>query len=248
MNRYLPDPTKSRSEYTMTPPRENNPDDRFDQALSERLRTLSMMPVDLGNLKRFVEEQIGPPPAAERRLELRTVSWWQRGVTRAAAASLLIGTVVLALVLNGSSGPVLASAERLAEIHGEVVPGGGHAAHVDSIHAANKALAKEKPGAPLLPDVQASRVMTCCVHSLGRKTLSCASVEADGTRVTIAAADAKDVTIPKGETVEVSGVTYHVQRQGDLNMVMTSREGRWVCLMGKVPVEKLIEMARSTRP
>ena len=231
----------------MTRPRENNPDDRFDQALSDRLRKLRSMPVELGNLQRFVEKEIGPPPGAERRREPRTVSWWQRGATRAAAASLLIGTLVLALVLNGSSGPVLASAERLAEIHGEVEPGGGHAAHVDSIPAANRALAKEKPGAPLLPEIQTSRVMNCCVHSLGRKTLSCASVEADGSRVTIAAADAKDVTIPKGETVEVSGVTYHVQRHGDLNMVMMSREGRWVCLMGKAPVEKLIEMARSTR-
>ena len=232
----------------MTPPRDKNPDDRLDQALSERLRKLSTMPVELGNLKRFVEEQIGPPPGAERRRQLRSVSWWQRGAMRAAAASLLVGTVVVALVLNGSSGPVLASADRLAEIHGEVVPGGGHAAHVGSISAANKALAKEKPGAPLLPEVETSRVMTCCVHTLGRKTLSCASVEMDGARVTIAAADAKDVTIPKGETVEVSGVTYHVQRQGDLNMVMTSREGRWVCLMGRVPVQKLIEMAGSTRP
>lgn len=233
----------------MTPPRENDPDERFDEALRVRLSKLRTVPVDLGNLKRFVEKEIGPPPSHGRSLQRTTiVTWWQRGLMRAAAASLLIGAVVIALVLNASSGPVLASAERLARIHAEVLPGGGHSAHVDSISEANAALAREKPGAPLLPQVSSERVMTCCVHSLGRKTLSCASVESGGTRVTIAVADAKDVTIPKGETMVADGVTYHVQSQGDLNMVMTSKAGRWVCLMGKASVPDLIRMAQSARP
>ena len=39
------------------------------------------------------------------------------------------------------------------------------------------------------------------------------------------------------------GVTYHVQSFNSLNMVMTERNGRWICLIGRVPTERLMELA-----
>jgi hypothetical protein len=40
-----------------------------------------------------------------------------------------------------------------------------------------------------------------------------------------------------------AGVTYHVQSSGRVNMVMTERQGRWVCLMGEAPIERLMDFA-----
>ena len=56
-----------------------------------------------------------------------------------------------------------------------------------------------------------------------------------------------DVAFPATEEMTFKGVTYHVQSHGPINMVMSRREGRWVCLMAKLPISRLIELAGSLR-
>jgi hypothetical protein len=89
--------------------------------------------------------------------------------------------------------------------------------------------------------------MACCVHRVGRAKMSCVSLMADGVPVSLAVADAADVRVPDSQTVTVDGVTYHVQSAQGVNMAMTERNGRWVCLMGKLPTQRLIDVAKGLK-
>jgi hypothetical protein len=166
---------------------------------------------------------------------------------RFAAASVLLFGLVAALVVGVAAGPALASADRLAEIHAEVQKhSGSHACQVGSIAEANAVLSGK--GAPKLPDVPAEHVHFCCIQNLGRKPVSCAAVVIDGKPVTLAVANARDVRGPRGESRVVGGQKFFVESKGGLNMVMTESGGRWVCVMGDVSPEQLIETARSVKP
>lgn len=143
---------------------------------------------------------------------------------------------------------MLASADTMAQIHEDAVSGNIHAGHnrqsVSSIEAANKALSSEHPAAPSLPAIGHDQVMSCCVHSVGHKMISCVSIMFDGIPVSVAVANAADVRMPATETITVDGATYHLQSARGVNMVMTRRAGRWVCIMGSLPTDRLIGLAR----
>jgi hypothetical protein len=235
---------------TMNPAEHDDPErERLDEAVSARLARLRSMPVDLSALRAAVEAQVGAAPRGRGQGRRMVLGWLNP--TRAAAASLLILGMVVVLVIASSSGPVLASPDRLAQIHRDVVSGGAHGMRpVTSIDAANAALASENPGGPAVPGVAGvadDHVMACCVHTVGRKKMSCVSLMTDGVPVSLAVADAADIRLPASETVTVEGVTYHVQSAQDVNMAMTERNGRWVCLMGKLPTGRLIEIAKGLR-
>jgi hypothetical protein len=229
----------------MTPAEHDDPKyERLDEAVAVRLARLRSMPVDLSALRAAVEAQVGAAPRSRGR---RMVLGWLNPA-RAAAASLLILGMIVVLVIASSSGPVLASPDQLAQIHQDVVSGGTHGVRpVDSIEAANAALASQNPGGPAVPGLAEDHVMACCVHTVGRKKMSCVSLMTDGVPVSLAVADAADVKLPASETVKVDGVTYHVQSARGVNMVMAQRDGRWVCLMGKLPTSRLIEVAQGLR-
>jgi hypothetical protein len=216
----------------------------LDNATSKRLAKLRTAPVDTSQFLKAVETQIPRTHAHPRHLLLTWLT-----PLRAAAASLLVLGLIATLVISSSSGPVLASAERLAEIHDEVLTaaGGNHVTRVDSIDAANAALAAEWPGAPLIPKLSEGQVTSCCIHTMGRKKTACVAFEFDGVPVTMAVAEGSAVKLPVGETLDIGGVIYHVQSHGGINMVMTERGGRWVCLMGKLPVSRLAELAGTLR-
>ncbi len=143
---------------------------------------------------------------------------------------------------------MLASAERLARVHQEVLMAGGtHVTPVNSIAAANAVLSAEWRGAPSIPDLPKDHVTSCCVHRMAQKKMACVAFECDGVPVTMAVAAADDVNLPAGPTLNLGGVTYHVQSHAGINMVMNVRGGRWVCLMAKLPVDRLAELASTLR-
>ena len=226
----------------MNTPESNPRRVRLDEATSGRLAKLRTAPVDTSQFLKAVEAQIPRRQAQSRSLKL-----WLSPM-RAVAASLLVFGLIIALVIHSSGGPVLASAESLARIHDEVLHrAGSHVTPVDSISAANAALAAKCPGLPPVPELAKSPVMSCCVHELGRKKIACVAIQVDSVPVSMAVADAADVKMPPCETVTIGGVAYHVQSHEGINMVMTERDGRWVCLMGKVPVNRLAELAITLR-
>lgn len=215
----------------------------MDDATSRRLAKLRTAPVDTSRLLHAVEAQIPRASARPPRFRLAWLS-----PLRATAASLLILGLIAALVISSSSGPVLASAERLAHVHQEVLAAeGSHLTPVGSIAAANAALAAEWPGAPSIPALPEDHVMSCCIHRMGQKKMVCVAFESDGVPVTMAVASAADVQLPAGQTLNIGGVNYHIQSHKGINMVMTERGGRWVCLMGKLPLNRLADMAGTLR-
>jgi len=234
----------------MTPSEHDPAPDALDKAVSNRLAKLRTMPVDVSKLRRAVDARIGAPTGNSSSADgRRSLIFRIMTPMRAMAASLIVGGLVIALVIASASGPVLASPDRLAQIHTEMVSGdGGHGRQaVDSIAAAKAALASHDPSAPAIPNAEGKHVMACCVHMVGRKKMSCLMMEDNGVPISMAVADAADVKMPASETVIADGVTYHVQSAQGVNMVMWQMSGRWVCLMGKSPTGRLIEMAKGLR-
>lgn len=227
-------------------PSEPNPDrERLDEATSRRLAKLRTVPFDTSKLRQAVEAEVPPHPQPAARPERRRL--FSLKPMRAAAASLLVLGLIIALVISSSSGPVLASAERLARIHDEASSGAGHSTPVDSFDSAKAALAAKWPGGPTVPELPRDEVMSCCIHMMGRKKTACVCFRADGVPVTLAVAVAADVKLPASETLTAGGITYHVQSHAGINMVMTERDGRWVCLMARLPLRRLAELAGTLR-
>jgi hypothetical protein len=211
---------------------------RLDAATSARLAKLRSMPVDVSRVERLLRDQL---PALTPRY-----NWLRIRPLRAVAASILILLILGVGFFAISARPVRASAPELSAIHRELVSGAGALSEPISIDEANKRLAANSGdhGIVALPIVSDCEVMACCKRSLGRKRMSCAMVERGGAKMSMIVARAADVRAPQdSSTVTRDGVTYHVQSDNGLNMVMTERNARWLCVMGEEPTEKLIEVA-----
>ena len=89
--------------------------------------------------------------------------------------------------------------------------------------------------------------MACCMKSVQHKRVACVLLNNGETPVTMMVANASDVRPPDSPTVERDGVTYHTHAAGGLNMVSTVRDGRYVCLIGSVPTDHLIDFATQLR-
>ena len=229
----------------MDTPEQNDRDDQdqWEPAVSTRLAKLRSMPVDTTRLERALGSQI-PRPQMSR----GAFPWRSLHPLRAAAASFLVVTALVAvLMLTTSSGPVLASTARMAKLHEEVVSGRVPVVQVDSISEANKVLSRQWPNSPEVPEVPKDHVMACCMTSVKDKKLACVLMKRDGVPVTLTVAHGRDMRVPDSPVTVRDGVHYHVQDSGKLNMVMAERQGRWVCLIGELPAERLMEIASKLR-
>jgi hypothetical protein len=218
-----------------------NPDpveNELDAATAQRLARLRTMPVDTAALERRLLAQVPRPEEERRSLKL----WWL-GPLRAVAACLLVAGIVAGLMMATSGGPALASASQMAQLHYDLVSGKTPVMQVDSVEAANRMLAGQWPRSPQIPNMPARYEMACCMKSIKDKKVACVLLRGDPTPVTVTVANAGDMKLPTAPTVTRSGVTYHVESSGALNMVMTERNGRWVCLIGQMDSERLMDLA-----
>ena len=161
----------------------------------------------------------------------------------AAAAVLLLSGILGLVLLTGSGGRALASPTQMAQMHEDMVSGKMPVMQVSSIVEANHALAAQWPDSPGLPAVPAEHVMACCMKSVKNKKVACVLLKSEGEPVTMTVANASDMKLPTSPTMIRAGVSYHVQTSGSLNMVMTERDERWVCLIGHLPVNELMDLA-----
>ena len=211
-------------------------DQQMDQAIADRLAKLRSMPVDTSRLDQTLCQEIPAPRPA-------TTRWLRIGPVRAVAASIAVLVVISALLLTTATGPALASPAQMAQFHQDLVDGKTPVMQVDSIEAANRALASQSPQSPQVPAVPAQHVMACCMKSVKDKKVACVLLKDEGVPVTMTVANASDMRTPKSPTVIRAGVTYNVQSIGSLNMVMTERDARWICLIGEMPQERLMDIA-----
>ena len=230
----------------------NNPlggDARLDQAVERRLARLRTTPMDTSRLEKAILAQIPRPQDEEsaeqqRRQRMRIGSLAAFRPLRAVAVSfLLLAAVVAAVLVFSSGGPALASASQMAQMHDDLVSGRTPVTQVSSIEEANMALSGAWPGSPSVPGVPQSHVMACCMKSINDRKVACVLLRSEGQPVTMTVANPADMRLPKSDALTHAGVTYHVQSSGRLNMVMTERNGRWICLIGELPAERLMDLA-----
>jgi hypothetical protein len=213
------------------------------RAVAGRLSKLRTIPVDTSGLEKALRAQLPPQPetVASRRI-------WRIGTLRAIAASLIIvSSIVVGVVLITSSRSVQAEAVQMAQVHEEMVSGKIDVMHVDSIESANRMLSSANPDAPALPQVPDSHVMACCMKSVGNKRMACVLLKDSNVPVTLAVAKAEEMHLHPMPMVLHNGVSYRVQHVGSLSMVMTERDGKWLCLIGELPNERLMDLASQVK-
>jgi hypothetical protein len=207
--------------------------DQTEAAIAQRLAKLSTMPVDTTNLDRALRKQLPSPPASSRR------RWWM-SITGVAASLLLIVTVALFMLTPREA---QASYSQMAQMHQDIVSGKIPTMRASSIDEANQAIAAMSGDFPKLPHPPAAHTMACCMRNIGKKKVACVLLENGTTPVTMVVANAADVESPKSPVTLRDGIAYHVKAVGNLNMVMTEREHRWICLISSLPSEKLMDLA-----
>ena len=223
-----------------THPPNQTPDDTpppLDQATARRLARLGTMPVDTRTLDHRLAAVIPPRPRA-----LPAQRTWLRPL-RAVAALLLMAGLVGALVYTLSSGPAQASVAVMAQVHEDIVSGKTPVMQVDSIDAANRELSKQWPDSPAVPNVPQQHVMACCMKSVKNKRVACVLLKSRDIPITLTVANASDIKRPTTPGVEHRGVTYQVQTTGNLNMITTRRNDRWICLIAQLPADELMDIA-----
>ena len=215
------------------------PIDRLDQATADRLMKLRSMPVDTSRLDHLIEAQI---PRARTRSVLFRI-----GPLRAVAASLATIGMIGVIVWSLSGGAVLASPDMMAQFHRDMLSDKTMAIKVDTIAQANQAISEQWNNGVQIPQVPAEHVMMCCMRSIKDKRVACVLLQSDGVPVTMAVASAMDMKCPTSQTLTREGVEYHIQSSGNLNMVMAERDGRWICLIGTLPADRLMNIAGAIR-
>jgi hypothetical protein len=213
------------------------PDDHDEQmqaAVAARLAKLGSMPVDTTALERALHGKLPLPPQKTNRRR------WAP-MLAIAASLLIIAAIALPLL---QSREVQASPVMMAQMYHDMVEGKIPTMRANSLTEANNAIAALSGNFPTLPEPPTSHMMACCMRNVGNKKVACVLLNNGGTPVTMVVANAADMQSPQSPTISKDGITYHVQTVGDLHMVMTERNSRWICLIGQLSQDQLVEVAR----
>jgi hypothetical protein len=210
--------------------------DELDRATAARLAKLRTMPVDTSRLESLVRAQIPRSRGRWGSLHNR----WARPLE--AAAGIIILVAAITFLLSAPSRPVTASAAELAQFHEDLLSGRG-IIQVDSIAQANQAIAAQWAQSPAIPDVPSDHVMACCMKSIRDRKVACLLFKGEKELVTLTVARASEMSMPNWPTTVRNRIGYDVTSLGTLNMVRTQRNGSWICLIGRLPVERLMDLS-----
>lgn len=224
----------------MNPEEFDHLDADWELAITARLAKLRTVPVDTSTLDKAVRQQV--PSLRKIRPAL-----WLRPLRAVAASVVLLGALTAAILLSTSGGPALAEATQMAQVHRDIVSGRIPVMQVRSVEDANRMLISQSPDAPSLPQMPQSHVMACCMKSIHNKKVACVLLKEAGVPITLAVANASDMKLPNAPTVDRDGAAYRVQTVGNVHMVMTERDGKWLCLMSELPADRLMDLATQVR-
>ena len=217
-------------------------DDRLDRATSARLSKLASRPMDIVRLQQRVDaaldEQRMPPPSADAMTIWQR--WWRPLTT--AAAAIIVGITVGWFALDAGSSTAMAAPTHLAQIHYDVVHGLVPNLKVTSVAEANELLAAQSNGSVPIPDLPGI-MMSCCLAEQTGTTLTCALIDRDGQLITIALADGGKLHSPKGQTIVRGDKQFTAHVANGINMVMAHHGDRWLCVMGDLPTDQLVDVA-----
>ena len=212
-----------------------NPNEILEDALAKRLAKLAATPIDTTHLDQALRAHLPPPPAV---VSARSRPWL-KPLVALAASLLLIATVTLALL---SPSAAQASPQEIASLHTQVITG-SNMMPTRSVGEVNQMIAAMGHSLTI-PGLPANPPECCCMRKLKDKDVVCLLLKEGNTAVTMTVAAACDMKCPSSAPTVTRGPnTYHVSQVGSLNMVMTARHNRWVCLVSQAPQETLLTLA-----
>lgn len=216
----------------------------LEQAVRSRLSRLSAVPVDTTRLAaRLRSHQVA---AAATEGDTHRWSWIRRPSVALAAVVLIAATVGVMLATMGSS-PAMATPSHLALLHAEAIREDSLATAVSSVEEANRVLAGQWSDLPTIPIVDTATLHACCIHDFMDDRVVCLVLRDGQQPLTMVVGHARSFQPTKGRAVELGGRKFYIHRVDGLLMVMTQQDNRFVCLMGEVSEERLLQIASELR-
>ncbi len=223
----------------MTPDRSQ---DQLDRATRARLSKLASRPVDTSAVASRLRAEMAEHRAQGRPATF-TLPAWAHWLGRGAVAAAIVVVVTLVFVTSQSGSAVYAAPADMAQLHRDLVAGRAPVVPVGNLAEAKRTIESAWREAPAIPDQWDQLVHACCLRDVQSRQVACILLKQDGVPVTVVLARTKDFRSPDDETVDHNGRKYVVHSLDGVNMVMTQRGDRWMCLMGEIPQDALMRLA-----
>jgi hypothetical protein len=114
---------------------------------------------------------------------------------------------------------------------------------VTSVEQANRVLSGQWSDLPQLPTPTSSQLHACCIHDFMDSKVACLILRDGQTPLTMVVGRAREFRPAEGRTVERGGRKFTLHEVNGLRMAMTHQGDRFVCLMGEVSADRLLEIA-----
>ncbi len=225
---------------------ENPNHERLDEATRRRLARLASKPVDTTRLEARLNKAIESQQPSNHLIQSTRLRWW-RPVSRVAAMVAVVGLIGLLFTSMGSN-PAIASTTDLVRVHREVMAGEPGLVPVANFAQATDAIQRMWPQAPKLPEPTVGQIKASCLHNVADHDVACLKLEFNGEPITMVVGHSREIVCSAAHRqVSRDGRTYLVHDRDGVRMVMISSQGRWVCLMGSLSIDELIEVADGLR-
>lgn len=168
---------------------------------------------------------------------------WARWLGQSGIAAAIIFAVTLVFVSIQSGSAVYAAPAEMAQLHRHLVAGRAHVVPVVNLTEAKQTIESKWREAPAIPDQWDQNVHACCLRDVQSRQVACILLEQNGVPVTVVLARTKDFRSPDDDTIEHNGRNYAVHSRDGVNMVMAQQGDRWICLMGEISHESLLQLA-----
>lgn len=209
----------------------------LDEAVRSRLARLATVPVDTSNLERRLHSAMASNAPERKRLLFRR---W-RPVSAVAAAVFVVATAGLIMMILGNT-PAKAAPGDMARLH-EAIQTDAMAITVTSVEQANRVLAGQWKDLPQIPAPSMGQLHACCIHDYMDSKVVCLVLLDGQTPLTMVVGHSRKFRPAEGPIVERSGRKFTLHEVNGLRMAMTHQNGRFVCLMGEVSQDRLLELA-----
>ena len=215
--------------------------ERLDRATSQRLAKLSRRPVDLTRLEQRLRDSIKEYQDQQpEHASVPPIRWWRP--IMAVAAMVLLVVSISWVVFSAGAAATMASPAGLVKIHNEAA--GELTPHLkaSSVDEANRLLAEQAKHFHPLPNLP-GELKYCCLHDHLGKILTCAIIDVNAQRLTVAVADSSQIKSPTGNSTTLGGKTYYLFTEGGIHLVMTSDASSWLCVMGEATTDQILQVA-----
>lgn len=214
-----------------------------DEAVRTRLAKLANIPEDTSSLERRLQDAMADNPLVRPQWRFSQAF---RPLAAVAAAVVVIVTVGLALISLGNT-PAMAAPNDLARLHIETNKVGAMTTPITSIEQANRVLAGQWSDLPQLPASASRQLHACCIHDFMDQKVACLILRDGQTPLTLVLGKAREFRPSEGRIVERDGRKFTLNEVNGVRMVMTQQSGSFVCLMGDVSTDRLLDLAAGLR-